>query len=75
MNHNNLELLPLSDPRVHRALGVEQCQDPYQAAARIIRAGHAPASRIGRRIRVSLPSLAAWAAEKLNPQSASAAAQ
>ncbi|HKA21752.1 MAG TPA: hypothetical protein VKN18_25970 [Blastocatellia bacterium] len=59
------ELLPLSDPAVQRLLGVDRCVDPYQAAGRIIRSRQVPHLRIGRRIRVSLPALRAWAAEQI----------
>ena len=59
------ELLPLSDPAVHRVLGVAHCADPGQAAGRIIRNDGAPHLRIGKRIRVSLPALKKWAADKM----------
>jgi hypothetical protein len=59
------ELLPLTDPAVHRLLGVAGYTDPYQAAGRIIRARQAPHLKIGRRIRVSLPALRQWAAEQI----------
>lgn len=69
------ELLPLSDPAVHRVLGVAHCEDPYQAAGRIIRNGGAPHARIGKRIRVSLPALKKWAADKIANSVAATTAQ
>ena len=69
------ELLPLSDPAVHRVLGVAHCTDPGQAAGRIIRNDGAPHLKIGKRIRVSLPALKRWVAEKIANSVAASAAQ
>jgi hypothetical protein len=58
-------IVPVSDPEVRRILGIENHGDPDQVARRMVRQG-LPHMRIGRRIRLSIPALKKWAAEKIN---------
>lgn len=60
-----MELVPVSHPEVFRALGVESFDDPAQAVRRMVRENGLPHVRIGRRIRLSLPVIKQWVAEKM----------
>ena len=59
------ELVPISHPSVRVLLGTANDADPDQTARRMVRGNQIPHVRIGKRIRVSLPALRKWAAEKM----------
>jgi hypothetical protein len=59
------EIVPVSHPEARRLLGIAHCGDPDQVARRMIRDSGVPHLRIGRRIRLSLPALQRWAAQRI----------
>jgi hypothetical protein len=61
------ETVTATDPEVHQILGVAHYDDPAQAVRRMIRCG-VPHLRVGRRIRLHIPSLKLWAVARLTPQ-------